>query len=231
MGSISRNTHQVRSQIEEIGIVPSLRLSSAEDARFAAEAISGAGIPLVEITATGPGGVEVIEALARTMPNLLVGADVVTLEMARRSVGAGARFLTSPGFDRRIVAYAASEGIVVMPGALTPTEIIAARDAGADFVKVFPCSPVGGARYIRALKAPLVDVPLIAAGGVNEQTVEDFIAAGAVAVGVGTALLPRKAIRQRQPDWIAELARRFVKLVREARERRAAGPGRRGRDE
>jgi len=225
------NRHQVKSRIEEIGIVPSLRLPSEEDARFAAEAISGAGIPLVEITATGPGAVEVLGALARTMPDLLVGADVMTLEMARRAVGVGARFLTSPGFNPRIVAYAVSEGIVAMPGALTPTEIVAARDAGADFVKVFPCSPVGGARYIRALKAPLVDVPLIAAGGVNEQTVEDFIAAGAVAVGVGTALLPRKAIRQRQPDWIAELARRFVKLVREARERRAAGPGRRGRDE
>jgi 2-dehydro-3-deoxyphosphogluconate aldolase/(4S)-4-hydroxy-2-oxoglutarate aldolase len=118
------------------------------------------------------------------------------------------------------VDFAAREEVLVIPGALTPTEVSVAREAGADFVKVFPCAPLGGARYIRALKAPLADVPLVASGGVNEQTVGEFIRAGAVAVGVGAALVPKRAIQQRQPDWITELARRFLSLVREARERK-----------
>jgi len=214
------NRHLVRDRIESIGIIPSIRTSSAADARFAADAISAAGIPVVEITTTVSGAVEVIADLVRTMPDLIVGADVFDLEMARQCVGAGASFVTSPGFDRRIVDFAAREQMLVMPGALTPTEVSVAREAGADFVKVFPCAPLGGARYIRALKAPLPDVPLVASGGVNEQTVAEFIRAGAVAVGVGSALVPKKAIQQRQPDWIIELARRFLGLVHEARERR-----------
>jgi 2-dehydro-3-deoxyphosphogluconate aldolase/(4S)-4-hydroxy-2-oxoglutarate aldolase len=214
------NKHLVRDRIESIGIIPSIRTSSAADALFAADAISAAGIVVVEITTTVSGAVDVIAELVHTMPDLTVGADVSDLEMARRCVGAGASFVTSPGFDRRIVDFAAREEVLVMPGALTPTEVSIAREAGADLVKVFPCAPLGGARYIRALKAPLADVPLVASGGVNEQTVAEFIRAGAVAVGVGAALVPKKAIQQRQPDWIIELARRFLSLVHEARERK-----------
>jgi len=214
--------HLVKARIESIGIIPSVRAASAGDARFAAAAISGAGIPLVEIATTVDGALAVIVDLARSVPDLMVGADVLDLETARRAVGAGACFITSPGFDRRIVEFARKENVLVMPGALTPTEVCAAWEAGADFVKVFPCAPFGGERYIRALKAPLSTIPLVASGGVNQQTVTDFVRAGAIAVGVGTALIPAKAIRQRRPDWIVELARRFLLLVHEARERLAA---------
>jgi 2-dehydro-3-deoxyphosphogluconate aldolase/(4S)-4-hydroxy-2-oxoglutarate aldolase len=213
------NTHDVSSRIAAIGIIPSVRVSSAAEAHFAAEALSAAGIAIVEI-AIGPGAPEVIAGLVRSFPDLVVGADVVTLEMARRSIDAGAQFVTSPGFDARMVALAGSAGVLAIAGALTPTEVLAARAAGADFVKVFPCVPLGGAAYLHALKAPFHDVPLIAAGGVNEQTAGALIGAGAIAIGVGAALLPQKAIRQRQADWIAELARRFLSIVREAREAR-----------
>jgi 2-dehydro-3-deoxyphosphogluconate aldolase/(4S)-4-hydroxy-2-oxoglutarate aldolase len=212
----------VKARIESIGIIPSVRAASAGDARFAAAAISGAGIPLVEIATTVDGALAVIVDLVRSVPDLMVGADVLDLETARRAVGAGASFITSPGFDRRIVEFARKENVLVVPGALTPTEVCAAWEAGADFVKVFPCAPFGGEHYLRALKAPFLNIPLVASGGVNQQTVTDFVRAGAIAVGVGSALIPAKAIRQRRPDWIVELARRFLHLVQEARERVAA---------
>ena len=210
----------VRARIEQIGIIPSVRTASAADARFAATAISSAGIPIVEISTTVSGAIDVIADLAGSMPDLVVGADVLDLETARLAIAAGATFVTSPGFDRRIVDLAKKARVLVAPGALTPTEVLAAWESGADFVKVFPCAHVGGERYIRSLKAPLAHVPMIAAGGVNQQTIADFIRAGATAVGVGTALIPHRAIEQRRPDWIAELARRFLSLVHEGRGRR-----------
>jgi 2-dehydro-3-deoxyphosphogluconate aldolase/(4S)-4-hydroxy-2-oxoglutarate aldolase len=144
---------------------------------------------------------------------------VLDVEVARQSVDAGATFVTSPGFNPRVVEFAIKEGIVVLPGALTPTEVTAAWQAGADFVKVFPCAQLGGAAYIRALKAPFPQVPLVAAGGVNQQTAGNFIVAGAVAVGVGAELIPRRALEQREPAWILELAHRFLALIKEARAR------------
>ena len=212
------NKHEVKARIESLGVIPSVRTASADDARFAATAISKAGIPLVEIAMNVAGALDVIAELVRSMPDLVVGADVLDLEGARRAVGAGASFLTSPGFDRRIVEFAVKQQILVMPGVLTPTEVTMAWEAGSDFVKVFPCAPLGGERYIKALKAPFAHVPLVAAGGVHQQTVADFIRAGVTAVGVGTALIPQKAIRRRQADWIVELARRFLVLVRDARQ-------------
>ncbi len=216
----------VRARIEETGIIPSVRATSAEDAVFAAEAVSRAGIPIIEITMTVPDAVHVIAELVRDRPEVIVGADVGDLETARRCVEGGARFLTSPGFDPRMVEYAIQQGVLVLPGALTPTEVSAAWQAGSDFVKVFPCAPLGGDSYIRALKGPYPQVPLVAAGGVNQQTAGEFIRAGAVAIGVGTELIPKKAVRLRQGDWIAELARRFLGLVQEARQHRNS-PGRR----
>jgi 2-dehydro-3-deoxyphosphogluconate aldolase/(4S)-4-hydroxy-2-oxoglutarate aldolase len=210
----------VRARIEEVGVIPAVRTSSADDARFAIEAVSSGGIPIVEITMEVPGALEVIADLVRHTPDLIVGAGtVLDLETARRSVDAGATFLTSPGLDRQIVDFALKSGIVVLPGALTPTEVITAWQAGADFVKVFPCAWVGADAYIRALKAPLPKARLIAAGGVNQQTAASYILAGASAVGVGTELIPRAAIQRRQADRLRELAHRFANIVATARGR------------
>ena len=221
--SVSMKKEEVQARIEEIGIVPAVRLSSAEDARFATEAVSHGGIPIVEITMTVPGAIEVISDLARNSPELIVGAGTLfDVETARRCLDAGATFLTSPGLDLAIVEFAHKEDIVVLAGALTPTEVTAAWKAGSDFVKIFPCSQVGGDSYIRALKRPFPQVRLIAAGGVNQQTAANFILAGASAIGVGGELIPKDAIQLRQADRIHELARRFVSFVRNARARMAS---------
>jgi 2-dehydro-3-deoxyphosphogluconate aldolase/(4S)-4-hydroxy-2-oxoglutarate aldolase len=208
----------VRARIEEIGIVPAVRFRSAEDARFATQAISHGGIPIVEITMTVPGAIELIADLAQNSPDVIVGAGTIfDTETARRCQDAGAKFLTSPGLDLQLVEFAIKEEIVVLAGALTPTEVTMAWKAGADFVKIFPCSQVGGDNYIKALKGPFRHVPLIAAGGVNQVTAANFILAGAAAIGVGGELVPEEAIRLRQEERIHELARRFVRFVSKAR--------------
>jgi len=214
---------EVRTRIEEIGMIPAIRVPSAEDALFAAEAVASGGIPIVELTMTVPGAMEVISDLARHSPATIVGAGtVLDMETARRCVDAGVQFLTSTGFDLSIVEFALQQDLVVIPGAMTPTEVIMAWKAGSDFIKIFPCSQIGGAGYIRALKAPFPHVPLIASGGVNQQTASDFILAGAVALGIGADLIPHEAIERRQADWIHELARRFLRIVKEARSRKAS---------
>jgi len=209
---------EVRARILEIGIIPAVRLSTAEDALFAAEAVSAAGIPIVEVTITVPAALDVIQHLTRNKPEVIVGAgSVLDTGWARRCLDAGARFLTSPGFDKKIVEFAVHEGVLVFPGALTPTEVMAAAKAGADFIKIFPCAQVGGPSYIKALKAPFPDVPFIAAGGVNQQTAGDFILAGSSALGIGKDLIHEDAIKRRDLSWIGELARRFLRMVRDAR--------------
>jgi 2-dehydro-3-deoxyphosphogluconate aldolase/(4S)-4-hydroxy-2-oxoglutarate aldolase len=209
---------EIRARIEEIGVVPAVRFRSAEDARFATEAISHGGIPIVEITMTVPRAIELISDLARNSPDVIVGAGTIfDRETASRCLDAGARFLTSPGLDLELVEFSLSKNSVVLAGALTPTEVTMAWKAGADFVKIFPCSQVGGDRYISALKGPFRHVPLIAAGGVNQMTAANFILAGASAIGVGGELVPQEAIEQRQEERIHELARRFVGFVGQAR--------------
>jgi 2-dehydro-3-deoxyphosphogluconate aldolase/(4S)-4-hydroxy-2-oxoglutarate aldolase len=208
--------------IKEIGIIPAVRVSSAEDAHFAAECVTAGGIPIVEITMTVPEAVELISHLVRRHKKMLVGAGtVLNVETAKRCLDAGASFLTAPGFNPGIVEFAAKENIAVLPGALTPTEVVAAWSAGADFIKVFPCAQVGGDKYIKALKTALPQIPLIAAGGVNQQTAANFILAGATAIGVGTELIPTDAVEQRELERIRELARRFVGFVKDARSRLA----------
>jgi 2-dehydro-3-deoxyphosphogluconate aldolase / (4S)-4-hydroxy-2-oxoglutarate aldolase len=214
------NKEEVCRLIGEIGIIPAVRVSSTEDAQFAAEAIELAGIPVVEITMTVPGAIELIAQLARDHPKLVVGAGtVLTPAIARQCVDAGASFLTAPGFDPQIVEFAVKENIASMPGGLTPTEVVGAWRAGADFVKVFPCAPVGGDHYIKSLKTALPQIALIAAGGVNQKTAMDFILAGATAIGVGAELIPIEAIRLRKPERIRELARRFIGYVKAGRDR------------
>jgi len=210
--------NDVRACIESIGILPSVRVKSQELARFAAETVFSAGVPIVEITLTTPGAIAVINDLSTRYPDMAVGAGtVLDDEMARRCVDAGATFLSSPGFVPEVVAYARKVDVVALPGALTPSEIIAAWKAGADFVKIFPTGHVGGTKYVRALKVPLPQIPLIATGGVNQLTASEFILAGATAIGLGGELLPIEALHFRQEDRIRELASRFLVMVRDAR--------------
>lgn len=208
----------VRAKIQEVGIVPGVRTSSAAEARFAAEAVSKAGIPIVEITMTVPGAIDVISDLVRNAPDVIVGAGtVLDVETARLCLKVGASFLTSPGLDLDVVKFARQEDVLMMAGALTPTEVIAAWKAGSDLVKIFPCAQLGGDTYIKALKGPFPQVPLVASGGVNQQTASGFILAGAAALGIGGELIPRAAIELRQAERIWELARRFLNLVKTAR--------------
>ncbi len=214
---------RVCAKIQEVGIVPAVRTSSAEEARFASEVVAKSGIPIVEITMTVPGAIEVISYLVKNLPDVIVGAGtLLDLDTTRRCVDAGVQFLTSAGLDLEIVEFGAKEKLCVMAGALTPTEVITAWKAGSDFVKVFPCAQVGGDSYIRALKGPFPQVPLIAAGGVNQQTAGNFILAGAIALGIGRELIPKEALQQKQEGRIHELARRFLNFVKTAR--RQMGP-------
>ncbi len=209
---------EAKTRIETIGILPGIRVNSAADAAYAAETVYHAGIPVAEITMTVPGAVGVIKQLLQRLPDMIVGAGtVLDAETARKCVDAGARFLTSPGLVPDVVAYALKTNVLAIPGALTPTEVIAAWRAGADFVKIFPAAPMGGDQYLRSLKVPLPQVPLIAAGGVNQQTAISFIRAGAAALGVGMELLPKDAVHRREEQRIHELARRFLGFVSEAR--------------
>jgi 2-dehydro-3-deoxyphosphogluconate aldolase/(4S)-4-hydroxy-2-oxoglutarate aldolase len=209
---------EVRALIEEIGIVPAIRVSSTEEARFAAAAVSSGGIPIVEITMTVPEACELIQDMVTNVPDIIVGAGtVLDPETARRCLDAGAHFLTSPGLDLSIVELTKKAHVVTMPGALTPSEVTAALRAGVDFIKVFPCSQVGGANYIRALKGPFPQASFVAAGGVTQQTAFDLIRAGSTALGIGAELIPHDAVRRRRAEQIVELARRFLSLVREAR--------------
>jgi len=209
----------VRARIQEIGIIPAIRTASADDARFAAETLRSAGIPIVEITMTIPGALGVIEHLARAADDLIVGAGtVLETDIVRRCLDAGAHFITSPGFDPDVVRATVGHA-VSMPGALTPTEVTRALRDGADFIKVFPVTPLGGPAYFRALAGPFPHVRFVPAGGIDHHSVAAFIVAGAAAIGVGKELVPRRAIAERRIDWIAELARRFVALVDEARGR------------
>lgn len=213
------NKDEVGQLIRDVAIMPAVRLSSAEDAHFAADAVTGAGIPIVEITMTVPGALEVIAHLSRHHKTMLVGAGtVLDVDTASRCVDAGAGFLTAPELYLPIVEFATKQNITVIPGALTPTEVAAAWRAGADFVKVFPCSLVGGDKYIKALHTSLPQIPLIAAGGVNQQTAAGFILSGATAIGVGTDLIPSEAVKRRQTERIRELAHRFVGFVKSARD-------------
>jgi len=209
---------EVLAKIHEVGIMPGIRSSSAEDGRFAADAIGRGGIPIVEITMTMPRAIDVISDMARNSPGIIVGAGtVLDLETAQRCLDAGAGFLTSPGLDLKIVEFAIKQNILVIAGAMTPTEVITAWQAGSELVKVFPCAPIGGAAYIKALRGPFPQVPMIAAGGVNQETAADFILAGAAALGIGGRLIPKAVIEKRQGERISELARRFLRIVQTAR--------------
>jgi 2-dehydro-3-deoxyphosphogluconate aldolase/(4S)-4-hydroxy-2-oxoglutarate aldolase len=212
-------SEEVRKKIVGIGIVPVVRAASSQQAMRAAEAVCAGGIPIVEVTMTVPGAIDVIRQLARTVgKDVLVGAGtVLDADAAQRCIDAGAEFLVSPGFDLATVQLVKQQGKLMMAGALTPTEVIAAWKAGSDFVKIFPCGAVGGAKYIKALKAPLPQVPMIPTGGVNLDTTAGFIQAGADALGIGGELVSAAALQSGNLDAITEAARLYVAIVREAR--------------
>lgn len=212
-----------RKRIADVGIIPVVRASSPYQALLAAEAVCAGGIPIVEVTMTVPGAIEVIGQLAKTAGHdVLIGAGtVLDADTAQRCLDAGAEFLVSPGFDLQTVQLAREKGILVIPGALTPTEVITAWNAGSDLIKIFPCGTVGGAKYIKALKGPLPQVPMIPTGGVNLDTAADFILAGAEALGVGGELVSASALKSGKTNEITEAARRFVAIVREARQQSA----------
>src|SRR6266568_8091574 len=211
--------HEVLAQIREVGLVPVIRAESPEVAGQAIEAIRAGGVPILEITMTVPGAIRLIEEMAgRYGRDTIVGAGtVLDPETARACILAGARFVVSPSLDLETIACCRRYGIAVLPGALTPTEVVQAWSAGADFVKVFPAGALGGASYIRALKAPLPQIELVPTGGVSLKTAADFIQAGAMALGVGADLVDTKALREGRDEVITERAREFLEIVREAR--------------
>ena len=213
------NKNDVLKQIRDIGLIPVVRATSADEAMRAIDAIREGGISVLEITMTVPGAVSVIEQVAKSYGNdSLVGAGtVLDPETARACILNGAQFVVSPALNIETIECCRRYGIAVMPGALTPTEVVQAWTAGADFVKVFPAGALGGASYLKALKAPLPQIELVPTGGVSLKTAGDFIKAGASALGVGADLVDLKAIRDGQANVVTERAKQYVEIVRQAR--------------
>src|SRR5271166_4528620 len=221
--TIHMKKEELRARVEEVGIVPVIRTSSAEDARFAVEEIAHGGIPIIEVTMTVPGAIEVIRELGKNVSGVILGAGtVVDLETARQCIDAGAQFISNPALDLPTVEFVEkNRKVIMMSGALTPTEVLNARKAGADFVKIFPCSLVGADNYIRTLKRPFPQIPLIAGGGVNQQNATHYLLAGVAALSVGKELIPAESMLLHKADRIRELTKRFATIVRTTRARLA----------
>jgi 2-dehydro-3-deoxyphosphogluconate aldolase/(4S)-4-hydroxy-2-oxoglutarate aldolase len=216
---------QILSFIIDIGIVPVVRAASAESALKAVEAIYNGGIRAAEITMTVPGAIRALEKAADAFGDKLVlgAGTVLDPETARACMLAGAEFFVSPNLKLATIEMVKRYSKVVMPGALTPTEVLTAWEAGADIVKIFPCGNVGGAKYIKALKAPYPHIELIPTGGVNLETAGDFLKAGACAVAVGAELVDAKSIREGRLEVIEERARQYLAAIAKARAEMAAG--------
>jgi 2-dehydro-3-deoxyphosphogluconate aldolase/(4S)-4-hydroxy-2-oxoglutarate aldolase len=209
----------VLKRIREIGLLPVLRAHSIDEALALAEAIEAGGVTALEVTMTVPGAIEVIRQLVReTQGRILIGAGtVLDPETARACMLVGAEFIVSPSLNVRTIEICRRYSVPVMPGALTPTEVVTAWEAGADVVKVFPCSALGGAKYLKALKAPLPQIELIPTGGVSLATAAEFLAAGAFALGVGGDLVNPQAIADGKPELITQTAREYMKIIRNFR--------------
>ncbi len=210
---------EVIQRIRDTGLIPVVRAESAELAMRAVEAIKTGGVDVVEVTMTVPGAIDMIAKLAATFgTEVLIGAGtVLDPDIANRCVQAGAQFIVSPALNEETIAFCRCNDVAVFPGALTPTEVVHAWNAGADAVKVFPAGAVGGASYLKALKAPLPQIELVPTGGVSLKTAADFIKAGAMALGVGADLVDTKALREGHDQLITERAKEFLKIVGEAR--------------
>jgi 2-dehydro-3-deoxyphosphogluconate aldolase/(4S)-4-hydroxy-2-oxoglutarate aldolase len=214
----------VLKSLREIGLVPVLRASSVNKALDLAAAISEGGVTVLEVTMTVPGAIEVMRRLASDRPDLLIGAGtVLDAETARMCILEGAKFVVSPALNLGTIEMCHRYSVAVLPGALTPTEIITAWEAGADVVKVFPASAMGGAKYLKALKGPLPHVEMIPTGGVSISTAAEFLDAGAFALGVGSDLVDAKAMAEGRAHVVTDTARNYLKVVKEFKERKTAG--------
>jgi len=213
------NAKEILAVITDVALVPVVRTSTSEQAIQAVEAIYNGGVRAAEITMTVPGAVRALEKLAdRFGDKILLGAGtVLDAETARICMLAGAEFLVCPSLRPATIEMAKRYSKVVCPGALTPTEVLTAWEAGADAVKVFPCGNVGGAKYIKALKGPFPQIEMIPTGGVNLETVGEFLKAGACAVGVGGELVDAKCMKDGRYDIIEERARQFIAAIAKAR--------------
>jgi 2-dehydro-3-deoxyphosphogluconate aldolase / (4S)-4-hydroxy-2-oxoglutarate aldolase len=209
------------ARIEQGTLVSVVRAASADLAVAAVEAILEGGISIFEITLTVPGAVQVIEGLVKRFGvRALIGAGtVLTAEQAEACIDAGAEFVVSPGFDAATIELVLSKGVPCIPGALTPTEVITAYKAGVDMVKIFPCSAMGGAKYLRALRGPLPQVKMLPTGGVNAATAHEYLAAGAAALGIGSELVDPAALSAGKLDLITARAKELVDAVAAARAR------------
>ena len=210
---------EVMQRLRDTGIIPVVRAESAEQAMRAVDAVKAGGVEIVEVTMTVPGAVQLIEQLAdRYGHEALIGAGtVLDPQSARDCIQAGAQFIISPALNEATIDACRAKDIVVLPGALTPTEVFRAWAAGADAVKVFPAGAVGGASYLKSLKAPLPQIELVPTGGVSLKTAADFIKAGAMALGVGADLIDLAALRDGHEELITERARQFLDIVHAAR--------------
>ncbi|MGB2669047.1 MAG: bifunctional 4-hydroxy-2-oxoglutarate aldolase/2-dehydro-3-deoxy-phosphogluconate aldolase [Candidatus Acidiferrum sp.] len=213
------NIENAISKIHEIGIVPVIRAANLDEARRAVEAICTGGIPVIEITMTVPNAPAMIQELVKHYgTSVLTGAGTVTTaKQAEICLDAGAQFLVSPGLSVPVLQTAAARGILAIPGALTPTEVMAALEAGAQLIKIFPCGSAGGPKHIKALKAPFPETRLIPTGGVNVHNAAEYLAAGSFALGVGADLVDLAAIRRNEPGKIVDMAKILVDSVRLAR--------------
>jgi 2-dehydro-3-deoxyphosphogluconate aldolase/(4S)-4-hydroxy-2-oxoglutarate aldolase len=209
----------VIKRITACGVLPVIRAQSPDEAKAAVEAIIAGGITTIEVTMTVPDAVALIAELsAKYGDSILIGAGtVMDPETSRECINAGAEFIISPTLNFDTILYCNDVETVVMPGALTPTEVVNAWDAGADFVKVFPAGAMGGASYLKSLKAPLPHIKLIPTGGVSQETAGEFIKAGASAVGVGADLVDLQAVREGRKESITQNARNYLEIVRNAR--------------
>jgi 2-dehydro-3-deoxyphosphogluconate aldolase / (4S)-4-hydroxy-2-oxoglutarate aldolase len=209
----------VATKVGEIGIIPIVRAHSPSVARLAVDAICAGGLPIVEITMTVPDAIAVIRhVIVEYGQNVLVGAGTVTTqEQVWACIEAGAQFLVSPGLSLKVLQAAASAGVLAIPGVLTPTEVMAAKDAGINLVKIFPCGSAGGPAHIKALKGPFPSIRMIPTGGVNLGNVSEYFAAGAFALGVGSEVVSEKALRNNDGAMIEHTAAQFFRAVRQAR--------------
>ena len=215
---MSLSKHSILQQIREIGVVPVLRGDNEDQVVRMAEAIAAGGVTSLEITMTVPNAVRVIERLVRDRPDLLIGAGtVLDPETARICMLAGAQFIVSPALNLHTIEMCKRYSVPIFPGALTPTEVITAWQAGADAIKVFPANAMGGAKYLASLKAPLPQIELIPTGGVSHTTAVDFLQAGAMALGVGADLCDHKALAAGEAHRITASAEKYAELVRSAR--------------
>lgn len=213
------SSRAILGSITSIGIVPVVRTSTADAAMRAIEAMYRGGIRAAEITMTVPGAVKALEQVADQFGDkLILGAGtVLDAETARICMLAGAQFIVTPTLNLKTIEMANRYSIVICPGALTPTEILTAWEAGADVVKVFPANSLGGPKYIKSLKGPLPHIEMIPTGGVNLETAGDFLKAGACAVAVGSELVDPKLIAAGKFDEIEALSRQYLEVITKAR--------------